>query len=292
MKSLILAALLFSCCAASAQKPMPMISTSSTDQGTLSPALWGSYHVMLLNTYTGVFQEYCNGTVISSGTFGATGAQGPIGLTGSTGAQGAVGTNGTNGTNGATGATGSQGIQGATGSTGATGAAGSTGATGASGTNGSNGAVGATGSTGVIAATLPVVLTSGTLSFSRSFTNNASRALVTSTSAGGTQLSSTRDAFVSYSTTITTTATIGGASAGYVALEVCPTNSAVGTAWQEVGRSGNSQTITLAVVLQSIQGVSGGVTGIVPAGYYERLRSVTVSGAPTFAYNSGQEVLE
>lgn len=127
---------------------------------------------------------------------------------------------------------------------------------------------------------------------SRVFTNNASRTIQTVAAAGnGVQLSSTRDSFVSYSASISTSATIGGAATGYIVLEVCATNSATAGSWQEVARLSNSQTITLAVALQSIQVITGNLVAMVPAGYYERLRSVQSSGTPTFAYVSGQEVL-
>lgn len=34
----------------------------------------------------------------------------------------------------------------------------------------------------------------------------------------------------------------------------------------------------------------GAISGIVPAGYYYMVRSVTTSGTPSFSYVSGQEV--
>ena len=110
--------------------------------------------------------------------------------------------------------------------------------------------------------------------------------------ANGVQLSATRDARVSYSVTTTTTSTIGGASSGYIVLEICPTNSATPASWVEVSRVSNEQTITLAVVLQSVQTSGGPLTATVPAGYYSRIRSVTSSGTVSFTFRSGQEVLE
>lgn len=127
----------------------------------------------------------------------------------------------------------------------------------------------------------------------RSFQNVPSRAIQTvAAAANGWQLSTTRDASVGYACSITTTATIGGASTGYVVLEICETNSATAANWQEIDRLTNSQTITLAIALQSVQVISASVRGIVPAGYYARARSVASSGTPTFALLSGQEVLE
>lgn len=268
------------------------------------------------------------GDVGSTGPTGATGVQGAIGLTGAAGSTGAQGTKGDTGSAGATGSTGAQGSAGTTGAqgvkgdTGSTGAAGATGSTGAMGPQGSIGTTGATGSQGIQGATgatgsagttdynnlsnkptIPAAQVNSDWNSSsglsqvlnkptRSFTNNASRTIQTvAAQANGWQLSSTKDASVSYSCSITTTATIGGASTGYVVLEVCSTNSATAANWQEIARFTNGQTITLAVALQSIQLISGIVYGMVPAGYYARIRSVSSSGSPTFAYVSGQEVL-
>lgn len=124
----------------------------------------------------------------------------------------------------------------------------------------------------------------------RSFTFNPSRTIQTVAAAGnGWQIDASRDADVSYSVTTNTTATIGGASTATVVMEVAATNSATAGDWTEVSRVSNSQTITLAVVLQSIQAVAGTVHAIVPAGYYVRMRS-TLSGTSSASYSSGSEV--
>lgn len=126
----------------------------------------------------------------------------------------------------------------------------------------------------------------------KSFTNNASRSFVTTAAAAnGFQLSSSRDSTVSYGVQISTTATIGGAASGYVVLEIATTNSTTAADWKEISRVTNSQTISLAIVLQSVQISGGALQGMVPAGYYARLRTVTVSGSPVYQFNSGQEVL-
>jgi len=124
----------------------------------------------------------------------------------------------------------------------------------------------------------------------RSFTNNASRSLTTSTGAAGFQVSSTRDAAVNYNVTSSTTATIGGASSITVVLEIAPTNSATAGDWVEISRFSNGQTITLAIALQSVQTGAGNLGGIIPAGYYAKLRTIT-SGTASATYNTGQEVL-
>lgn len=124
----------------------------------------------------------------------------------------------------------------------------------------------------------------------KSFTNNTSRSLTTSTGATGFQVSSTRDADVNYSVSTSTTATIGGASTATVILEVASTNSSTAGDWMEVGRVSNGQTITLAIALQSVQTMTGVLSGTIPAGYYAKLRSIT-TGTASASYASGQEVL-
>jgi len=125
----------------------------------------------------------------------------------------------------------------------------------------------------------------------RSFTNNASRSTTTGTGATGFQISTGRDARVNYSLSLSTTATIGGASSATVVLEIAPTNSATAGDWVEIARVNNGQTISLAVVLQSVQTSAGVLSGTVPAGYYAKLRTIT-SGTASATYQSGQEVLE
>lgn len=125
----------------------------------------------------------------------------------------------------------------------------------------------------------------------RVFGNTPARTIQTvAAQANGFRLSTTLDTLVNYSVAITTTATIGVAASGVVVLEVCATNSAAAGDWQEIGRVSVGQTISVAVALQSIGISSGQLSGIVPAGYYARLRSSNVSGTPTYTYNSGQEV--
>lgn len=138
--------------------------------------------------------------------------------------------------------------------------------------------------TGQITNSAPVV--------SKSFNNTPSVTIQTvAASANGDQLSGTRDAHVSYSVTIVSTATISGAQSGYVALEICATNSSTAASWIEIGRCPNGQAVSLAVVLQSVSTGGGNLNGIVPAGFFRRLRSVNSTGTPGFTYNSGQEVL-
>lgn len=126
----------------------------------------------------------------------------------------------------------------------------------------------------------------------RTFTNNPSRTIQTvAASANGFQLSTISNAEVSYSCTIVTTASIGGNASGTIVLEIAATNSSTAADWQEIARMTNGQALTLAITLQSVQTISSTLTGIVPRGYYVRLRSINNNGTPSYSYNSGQEVL-
>lgn len=124
----------------------------------------------------------------------------------------------------------------------------------------------------------------------RSFTNNVTRSTTTSTGASGFQVSATRDAEVGYNLTTSTTATIAAAASITVLLEIAATNSATAGDWQEIARIANGQTITLAVTLQSVQTLGGRLTGVIPAGYYAKIRTVA-SGTASATYITGQEVL-
>lgn len=120
----------------------------------------------------------------------------------------------------------------------------------------------------------------------------STRSIVTGTGATGFQVSSTRDSEVRYSTTIVTTSNIAGSQSGTVVLEIAPTNSATSTDWAEIGRCTNGTSYTLAVAIQGVATQACQITGYVPAGYYEKIRSINNSGTPTFSYNSGQEILQ
>lgn len=129
----------------------------------------------------------------------------------------------------------------------------------------------------------------------RSFNNAPGRSTIVTTAAAanGFQVSSSRDAIVNYSVTITTTVQIGVATNvdGYVILEIAATNSSTAGDWTEIARVSQAQNIGLALALSSAQKGGGQIGGVIPAGYYARLRSVNVAGTPTYTYNSGQEVL-
>lgn len=118
---------------------------------------------------------------------------------------------------------------------------------------------------------------------------SVTRSLVTGTGATGFQVSTTKDASVSYNVKISVTATIGSQAEGYIALEVSPTNSSTPSDWVETARYSNGQSITLAITLQSVQPTGGQLSADIPAGYWVKLRQVTLSGSPTYSYISGYE---
>lgn len=131
--------------------------------------------------------------------------------------------------------------------------------------------------------------------YSRTFSNAPARAIQTvAGAANGVQLSAFQDAHASYSVTISTTVTLTGNSAGYVVFEVAATNSVTASDWQEISRFTSGQSGTIVVGLTLNQTGGGSLVGLVPAGYFSRLRSVntaTSAGNPTYTFNSGQEVL-
>jgi hypothetical protein len=104
------------------------------------------------------------------------------------------------------------------------------------------------------------------------------------------QISATRDCLASYSVQITVTASITGSQNGDVLLEIA-SDSGFTSNVQTLAIAGNGQSYTLAVALQGVQPITANVSGLIPAGYYARLRTVSNTGAPAFAYRAGQEIL-
>lgn len=98
-------------------------------------------------------------------------------------------------------------------------------------------------------------------------------------------ISTTKQANVSYTIKVSCTATIGSNSDGKVALQYS-TNS--GSTWIDVGEVENSNTVTLAVVLQSVTIQTGIISGNIPANALVRMNTTTV-GTTTVTYVRGQE---
>lgn len=98
--------------------------------------------------------------------------------------------------------------------------------------------------------------------------------------------STTLQATLNYSIQISCTATIGGNAAGSVLLQYS-TNG--GSTWNNAGTVSNSNTVTLAIVLNSVTVQTCILTAIVPPNALCRLVPTT-TGTTTITYISGQEV--
>lgn len=131
------------------------------------------------------------------------------------------------------------------------------------------------------------------LSAQRSFNNAPWRSIVTDTWAVWFQLSTLRDANVTYSINIESEFTwlLGWAERWYVVLEIAATNSATAVDWKEIARVTNGQAVSSLLSLSWTQNVWWVLAWMVPAWRYVKLRSVNVTWTPTYTYNSWQEVL-
>lgn len=104
------------------------------------------------------------------------------------------------------------------------------------------------------------------------------------------QASATRDVLAIYSVDVSTSLSLTGGSQGSVVLEIA-SDAAFTLNVQTVGMFTNANTGTLTIGLALNQTVTANLAGYIPMAYYVRLRTVTTTGTPTFAYKSGQEVL-
>ncbi len=104
------------------------------------------------------------------------------------------------------------------------------------------------------------------------------------------QISSTRDAMVSYGVDIAATLTLTGGATGTLFLEYAD-NSGFTTNVVTVNNTANGNTGTLTVGLSLTQTATATVCGVIPASKYVRLRTANTTGTPTFTWRSGQEVL-
>lgn len=127
----------------------------------------------------------------------------------------------------------------------------------------------------------------------KSFDNAPTRTIqTTAAAANGWRLSTFRDSHVSYSVTIATSVSLSGSSTGYVVLEVAATNSTTASDWKEIARATSGQSGTLVIGLVLNQSGGGVLSGLVPANYFVRIRSVNTAGTPTYTVNGCQEVLD
>lgn len=100
--------------------------------------------------------------------------------------------------------------------------------------------------------------------------------------------SSTSDALVTYSVSISCNLSLSGGASGFVALEISANGT---TGWTEVCRATNGNTGTLTIGLNTTQVNSAPLSAFVPAGYSVRLRTSNTTGTPSYGYISGQETL-
>lgn len=96
---------------------------------------------------------------------------------------------------------------------------------------------------------------------------------------------SSKQALVSYNIKISCTASIGSASNGKVVLQYS-TNG--GSTWVDCGEVENSNTVTLAIALNSVTIQSGIISWTIPGGALCRMNS-TSTGTTTITYIRGQE---
>lgn len=129
-------------------------------------------------------------------------------------------------------------------------------------------------------------VTAGT---NRSINDTPGRALVTTTASTGFQVSATRMAQVCYEGSFSTTSTIGGPSSASVFLETADTNSTTPSDWTTKAQQTYSNNITLAIVLNQVQGNNWSMCRYIPAGKFVRIRSGSVTGTASATINATQQ---
>lgn len=108
--------------------------------------------------------------------------------------------------------------------------------------------------------------------------------------ATGTQIHATKDSSVRVNVSTSTTSSIGGPSTSLVTLKKCATNNATEGSWTTVAVLENDQTITLAVVLQSIQVLKGQLVADIPAGWFVKLVN-SGTGTHSEAFISAEQTI-
>ena len=122
-----------------------------------------------------------------------------------------------------------------------------------------------------------------------SINDSPGRSMVTATTATGFQVSATRPASVCYEGSFSTTSTIGGPSSASVFLETADTNSATAGDWTIKAQQTYTNTITLAIVLNQVQGNNWSFCRYIPAGKYVRIRMGSVTGTASATINATQQ---
>lgn len=136
-----------------------------------------------------------------------------------------------------------------------------------------------------ISAGTGITVTSAYPNFTISPTAIASYTTTRAINSATFQVSSTLSAWVYYTIRINCVATIGGAASGTVALQYS-TNS--GSTWVDVGQVENSNTVTLAIVLNSSTIGTTQLCGFIPGGAIVRMNQ-TSTGTTTITFVRGQE---
>lgn len=104
------------------------------------------------------------------------------------------------------------------------------------------------------------------------------------------QISTTRDAHVSYTGSTTNTLSLTGGTQGTDYLEYAD-DSGFTTNVVEVGRAVSSNTGSLTIGLNTSQISAWNLSGVIPAAKYVRVRSQNNTGTPTHTLAKAQEVL-
>lgn len=95
-------------------------------------------------------------------------------------------------------------------------------------------------------------------------------------------ISDQRTARVAYSVTINTAATLIAGATGRVIMEISPNNLGATPLTLDVAQSGLSSGLVNPGSNGTIK-----LTGVVPVGYYMRLRSINIEGTPAYSSNDG-----
>lgn len=104
------------------------------------------------------------------------------------------------------------------------------------------------------------------------------------------QISAHNDSVVAYTVDIASALTLTTGQSGQVVLEYAD-DSGFTTNVVTVQTSTNGNTGTLSIGINTTQTATATLTGVIPAGKYVRIRTVNVTGTPTFTYRNASEVL-
>jgi len=128
------------------------------------------------------------------------------------------------------------------------------------------------------------------ISLDPSVISNRSQTAVTRPLNTAFQVSATRWSTVRYAIDISTTVSLTGSQVGTVILEIASDAGFTANVQTILTFSnGNSGSLVVGLVLTQLS--TALPSADVPPAYYVRIRTVNVTGVPTFTYKSGQEVL-